>query len=342
MFLFVSQVKRRAFALIISRGICFLANLIALVSISPAPGLAAPGDFLFTLRSPTPVNQEQFGSALVRHSDELLIGAPHDQGPPPNPGTVFRYNVITGAYLGTIANPEPADYDGFGKTLALAGDELLVNAWFDDALYRTQLGSGDSLRRIDNPHPTAAFGTSLLWLGNRYAVGSVFNERDGRVLVFDAATDSVVHNFTDPMPQSTFGRHLAAWNDRLLVGAPSWQDGSGDYGNIRMYDLATGATVRDLPNPTESANNTFGEVFTVSGDRLYVGSSGDSHHGFTHAGSVFEYDLNTGQFLRAIVSPIPQNEAFGSAVTIWNGILAVGALNSRGSGGEFARCICSS
>lgn len=330
-----SRIRHLVFACRANRWLVLSASTVILVSFSAGRGSAAPGDLLFTLRSPAPTNREQFGAAVVRYVDELLIGAPHDQGTPPNPGTVFRYDALTGAYLGAIANPEPDDYDGFGKTLALLGEELLVTAWFDDAIYRTSLGGSDPLRRIDNPYPTTAFGTSLLWLGDRYAVGSIFNERDGRVLVFDATTDSVIHNFTDPMPHSEFGRHLGTWNNHLLVGAQSWQDASPNRGNIRMYDLATGAAVRDFRNPVEGTLNTFGEDFTVTGDRLYVGASGDHHHGFTNAGSVYEYDLNTGQFLRAIVSPIPQDEVFGSTVTIWNGLLAVGAPNARGPGGEF-------
>jgi outer membrane protein assembly factor BamB len=87
---------------------------------------ATTGQWLRTLKAPTPVQDELFGSSVAVAGTNILVGAP---GKDPAPaGAAYLFDGQTGALLQRFQNPTPAGGDMFGFWLAGAADRLLIAA----------------------------------------------------------------------------------------------------------------------------------------------------------------------------------------------------------------------
>jgi hypothetical protein len=82
-------------------------------------------------RRPTFQNVPGFGTSLLVTGSSLFVGDPNfDTGPTTGKGAVHQFNLSTGAFVQTLANPGSfagAD-DQFGYSLALAGNVLVIGA----------------------------------------------------------------------------------------------------------------------------------------------------------------------------------------------------------------------
>ncbi len=174
-------------------------------------------------------------------------------------------------------------------------------------------------------------------LSSKWAVVGAWSAEDrgaadeGAVQVFNAATGAWVRKLLPPGPATAnqfFGFALALSGDTLVVGAHGTNGGRGA---IHLFNLATGALIRSIPNPTDVPNEYFGAAVAISIDFVVAGAYGAN----TNAGRVDILDLKTGSRTRSIVaSPAVSNALFGSALTIEGNILAVGAQGDNANTGK--------
>ncbi len=169
------------------------------------------------LVGPADVAAQAFGGAVLVADGRVFVGeAAHER----EPGTVRVYSSGDWAEIAVLRAPEPAVRDGFGSSLARAGDLLVVGAAGIDGgrVFAYRLGDVDSsdaqpIQTLDGPGLTR-FGASLAASGDDLAVGAT-NE-DGRVL-------------------ATFRRASGGqWSSGGTVGVP----GQGGPGGGRWFDLA--------------------------------------------------------------------------------------------------------
>jgi hypothetical protein len=218
----------------------------------------------------------EFGAAVALDDGVLLIGDPRDAAAGSNSGAVFVYKRMLAA--GTVrwmledkwVPNIDFDANAFGASLDLDGDFAVVGApGFTVAsdgrmyAYRRNAVTNQWVRQvvIDNPtgHQWASFGTSVAASEGR-AVGAApllgsFDYRGGRVWVFEPSgmkwVATMDFHAADQQLGDHFGTALAAWNGRLLVGAPGFPGAADDAvmpvtGSVAVIDLENGSPWIDL------------------------------------------------------------------------------------------------
>ncbi|MBN2474997.1 MAG: tandem-95 repeat protein [Pirellulales bacterium] len=168
---------------------------------------AATGELLRTFFAPTPNGWDEFGNDVALVGDRVLIAAHRDDTAIHNAGAVYLFDANTGALLRTFFNPEPGDDDRFGRSIAVAGENLLVGANWDDtgaidagAAYLFDMATGELRQTFPNPTPDLEdeFGHSVCCLGDRVVIGARFDGVAGENLGAGAAYlfDTVGETFT--------------------------------------------------------------------------------------------------------------------------------------------------
>ena len=202
---------------------------------------AETGQLLQTYVSPTPTTNAQFGYSVAAMGENVLVGVRDDETGSNGIGAVYLFDGETTNLLQRFVNPaqrvdgQPSD---FGRTVAAAGDKVLVGARWDDT-------------------------------GEREA---------GTAFLFDSATGELVQTFTSPTPAGgeEFGFAVAATGDDVLVSG-AWDNrhdgvGEGNGGAAYLYEGATGRLLQVFANPVPGAWDAFGVDIAADEDRILIGS----------------------------------------------------------------------
>ena len=240
----------------------------------------ADGSLLFTLNTPNPQANGQFGNSLAigdlngDGKGEIAVGASNENvGANGFQGRVYVFSGIDGSLLFTLNTPNPQASAYFGTSVAIGdvnGDgngEIAVGASYETVGANGSQGrvyvfssAGDSvLFTLDTPNPQAAphFGNSLA-IGDvngdgkgDIAVGAYHeavgaNSFQGRAYVFSGADQSLLFTLNTPAPQSGayFGNCVAI----------------GDVNGDDKGDIAVGA-----PDETVGGTGTQGRAYVFSG-----------------------------------------------------------------------------
>jgi len=166
------------------------------------------GSLLLTINNPTPEGGEYFGySVATTSAGDILVGASRDVVDASYAGSVYLFDGTNGNLLLTINNPEPADFDYFGYSVATtsAGD-LLVGAKGEEEFPPFEDGSagsaylfdgtdGSLLLTINNPTPEAGdnFGRSVATTsaGDLLIGTLVNNTKIGSAYLFEGISASI-------------------------------------------------------------------------------------------------------------------------------------------------------
>jgi len=145
----------------ISDGLIAVGNIAARPP--PAPGgfgvgavhiYTTSGDLVRTIHNPSPEYQGQFGRTVALSRHVLAVGTPDTRSPPLIGGVVHVFDVRTGSLLHTLRNPVPSIYGGFGQTLALSGNRLVIGSGSEENIgivYVYNALSGTLQNTVRNP-----------------------------------------------------------------------------------------------------------------------------------------------------------------------------------------------
>ena len=300
----------------------------------------ATGLIARTLTSPTGKPGSLFGYKIATSGRIIAAGAPHDSTKAERAGAVHLFDWETGEHLRTIFSPASQEYDGFGWTLALDGDNLVVGSWYGQEVYLFDT-SGRHQQTFEYP------GTvhDLAIEGDRVLVGGSWTsdpQRDTAVL-FDATTGEAVHVFEEPAPDewTSFGRAVALRDGRAIIG--SWTESVGGLlgaGAVYVYATETGVLLAKLVDPSPREAAAFGISIAARGGLLLVGAYG-RHPGPYPApdllvpGEAHLFDLNTYQCIASFEAPTLTGDGmFGQQVGIGEGRVFVGAPSDHTGGLE--------
>ena len=269
---------------------------------------------------------DTFGFSVAISGNRAIVGAYQEDIPYSASGSVYIFDVDTGALLHTINNPN-ADQstnstDYFGYSVAISGNRAIVGARSEDIPYN------DS----------------------------------GTVYIIDVETGAVLHTINNPNADQTstffdqFGWSVGIDGNRAIVGASLEDLPYTDSGSAYIIDVNTGAVLHTINNPnadqTTSVNDNFGYSVAISGNRAIVGAryedvpytdSGSAYilsvndaYRLTNVDSLGELSVRSRIFeptrnfinVEAIPSPAAVADNFPDAVAISGNRMIVGASES--------------
>ena len=277
---------------------------------------------------PTPPNKllaadgaadDYFGYSVAVSGDRIVVGAylDDDSGTSSGSAYLFESDGAGGWSQTKLLAADGAAGRGFGSSVAIAGDRIVVGASGDD-----DNGSGSGSAYVFEPDGAGGwsqtkllasdgagsgdfdigdrFGSSVAIAGDRVVVGAFGDNDNGRdsgsAYVFEAdgaggwsetkllASDGAVSHF--------FGESVAIAGDRIVVGAPFADDNGSNSGSAYVFepDGAGGWSETKLLASDGAASDIFGYSVAISGDRVVIGAPLDDDNG-SDSGSAYVFDI---------------------------------------------------
>jgi hypothetical protein len=269
---------------------------------------------------PTSTN-DRFGFSGAISGNYVIVGAPFNDffTSQDSSGTVYIFNLTTGALVRTINNPNAyGSYTGdfFGSAIAASGNYAIIGAY----------GEKDS--------------TGTRTTGTAY----IFNIETGALVhVIDNPNAlNITEGFSD-----LFGKHVDISGNYAIVGAEDDDDIATEQeseatnplgqnsGRAFIFNVTTGALVHTLNNPNAFKTTSldgFGEPVAISGNYAIVGApgeAGDGTNNLQQSGIAYIFDVTTGALLHTLNNPAPAATArFGGSVDISSNYAIVGSLGT--------------
>ena len=275
---------------------------------------------VLTLNNPSPASY-QFGYSVAISGTRMAVGANLDGTGAINTGRAYVYDLSNGTPtvpVATLNNPNPADGDSFGHSVAISGTRVVVGAPYDDATaasnagstYVYDLTSGTPtlpVATLNNPSPAVNdnFGYAVAVSNTRVVVGAWQDDTGatdaGSAYIYDMSSGTptvpvTTLNHPGPAARDFFGYAVAISGTRVAVGAHGDDTGASDAGSVTVYDLTSGTPtvpVATLNSPSPTASGQIGKSVAISGTRVVVGDPTNST-GASSAGRAFVYDLTSG------------------------------------------------
>ncbi len=278
-----------------------------------------------------------FGEAVAVSGDVIVAGVPGDDAVP---GTVEGSGA---AYVFQRSENDPwrqtrlahasdgQAYEGFGGTVAVSGDVIVVGASYAQdpsdllvgvgAAYIFQRDQGSAggwgelptILRPSNPTANDRFGWSVAVSGDVIAVGAIYQDSAGSdagaVYVFQRDQGGAnqwgqveILHASDAAANDYFGYQVSVSGDVIVAGAV-YKDGVGyNSGAAYVFQRGQGGSnhwgqVKILLAPDAAAGDNFGRSVAVSGDVIAVGAhfeDGGVGDPYAHAGAVHLFQRDEG------------------------------------------------
>ena len=333
---------------------------------------ARTGTLLATFGNPSASADDDFGVSIALSGNRVLIGAPDDNTAGFGVGRAYLFDATTGELLHIIDDPTPTDNDGFGRSVALEGDRVLISDRGDDTqgegvgqVHLFDATDGKRLQTFDDPTATSfnGFGASIAISGDLVLIGAPGDALDplgpvGQAHLFDAATGALRQTFNDPELTSLdgFGLSVALSGDRVLIGEANElllglsytqpvDESLLPVGQAHLFDADTGALQRTFDDPTPTDRDLFGFSVALDGDRVLIGAPFDDTQG-TNVGQAHLFDAVTGALLQTFDDPTPTDvddptptgfDAFAVSVALsGDRVLIGGSFDSTQGGPDWA------
>lgn len=251
------------------------------------------------LYSSDPIRGDLFGTSVALGDGFLAIGAPGRDGPGGiNQGAVYIFEGegATWQEAALLLAADPSPYDGFGTSVAVSGETLLIGAPSDD-------GPG-------GPDQGAVYvfvRTNSMW------------SQQSKLVASDAAA------------QDDFGRAIAMGDGIAVIGAPRVDGPSGsNQGAAYVFtrNNAVWSQTAKLAAADPGAGDQFGTAVAIDGGRIVIGAPLDDVAGAFNRGSAYLFERTGSGWIQRekfTASDGAAADNFGSAVAINGAALVVGA-----------------
>jgi hypothetical protein len=299
---------------------------------------------------------DEFGRGVTIEGDRAAVGAFYDDDGGTATGSAYVFEYTGGVWVETekITASDGASADILGYCLALSGDRLAVGAYGDNDL-GLNAGSAyifdyDGATWIESakllPSDGASndyFGSAIDLDGDRVVVGGLYNDSEGAnagsAYVFENSggiwSETAKLVASDAGANDYLGISCAIDGDFIIVGSYFGNAGAVvNAGAAYVFEYSGGiwSESAKLLASDAAANDYFGALVDIDGERLVISSYGDDDNG-PDSGSayVFEYD---GAIWVEISKHTPLDgsagDSFGYAVAIDGEMLVVGAALNDG------------
>lgn len=334
------------------------------VSFSPAVNLLSPsGELLdeFKLLADNPSEVDNFGAAVDIDGDTAVVSALGNRfaGHPDNIVNVYVRQGAGWVLQQTLSarDDDPMADDGFGFSLAVDGDTLVVGAIGDGdgafvagaAYVYARNGSSWSLQQklvASDAVSFANYGIAVAVEGDAVVVGAHGDDdlgyMTGAAYVYRRRgavwTEEQKLLASDPAPENAFGLDVAIDGRTIAVGAPNVPSGGASYSGA-VYMFARGeagwAQEAKLTARDASENQGLGSGVSLSGDTLVVAAPGDKVGTHTY-GAAYVYGRDGSgwtQQRKLIDTDVKRFEGFAWSVATDGDTIAVGNICSNEAAG---------
>ena len=261
------------------------------------------------------------GGAVVMSGDRAALSA---ASPNRQDSRVLVFRHADGGWVQEAVLESPGDEEGtgFGGTLALSDDMLVVGATAADSLtgaaYVFERGSGGwamtaELKRFGGV-PESWFGAGALIAGDRIlvAASSPFGEA-GTVTVFSRQdgewTETATLMAFDGVPRDRFGESMASDGSTIWIGADGVNSRAGAIYQFTPDADGAWTSVTRITAPEPKPGQGMGRVVAQAGDLLVSGMPGDDYAAGT--AMIFERD---GDGWRSTASVFTEIDEFDAVV----------------------------
>ena len=249
-----------------------------------------------------------YGAAIAVSGNRVAVGALFTAFNPTRPGHeggavyLFQWSGTQWFLEHTFYAPEGNEYEGFGQSVSLSGNQLLVGSPY-----------------IDDPED--AFNNPFI----------------GRAFLFEQSPSGWehTHSFEEPTPTgyTYFGEKVALDGDRVIIGAPSANVGGPRVWSTTRDSDGIWAPLSALPEPeTWGYPSGFGHSIAIDGDLALLGAIGGG--GELRRAYLYSFDENGTWIYEQVIEPdledIQQFQDTGWAVDVSDGTLVVGAPGDDG------------
>ncbi|MEM9301248.1 MAG: carboxypeptidase regulatory-like domain-containing protein [Pseudomonadota bacterium] len=350
-------------------GVAPVAGLpVAVVNDSTTPDIDFALDPGGDLTGVTVAELDQLGAAVALCGARAALGVPGDDEAAENAGAVLVYHRSGSGYtFFEKLLPSTDDPDGvaglqYGFSLDCSGDTLLIGAPGGGVIAKGGSGgkpsafvmqmAGDNSgfqqlqqligQNLGMGESGGAFGASVAVSGNTMAVGAPASDLATVLTLGGGASPwQQATVLSDPEAQqgAAFGSSVdVADNGLIAVGSPNQTDDNGlTSGVAQMFSDIAGtenwSQVGKITNTNPQPGDAFGTSVSLEGTTLAVGAPGDDDAG-ENAGSASVFSFDGGNFtLLGTLEPSDGvgGEAFGTAIDIAGGLVAVGAASGNGA-----------
>jgi hypothetical protein len=301
-----------------------------------------------------------FGSSVAIAGDVAVVGAPHhDQGATLEAGAVYVFvrQGVTWSQQAKLVAFDAASFGRFGRSVAMAGDTLVVGAAGDapggivsaGAVYAfVRNGANWSLQAKLTASDAAAhdwFGSSVSIAGDTLVTGAigadpfgVQHDKAGAAYVFVRqgttwSQQAKLYAF-DAGPGDFFGTSVAIAGDSVVVGAPAHSHAGGTIAGAAYVFARGGVTWTQQAKLVayDAVNfDQFGYAVAIAGDVALVSSTrGDP--AIANPGSVYPFGRKRGSWFaesKLVAADPSWNHYYGTSLALVGETAIIGA---RGDG----------
>lgn len=291
---------------------------------------------LFEVSDPDPGSFDSYSWSAAADGNYAVVGMPGSASGPGPSRAAYVYRLDSGQLVRTLQPISSDTDDGFGRSVAISGNLVVVGSEFEDVGGASNAGrahvyditTGNHVATLTPSDPQFnGFVGSVAIDGTNVLLGG----RVGAAYLFNALTGVQLAKLTPSTPTEQFGISMAIEGSTAIIGANS--DASlGDFtGAAYVFDLATKTELRKIIPADAAAGDNFGAAVAIDGGNAIIGSP--LHKSPSSSGAAYVFDVLSGQQVAKLTSPfVAAGVAFGSSVDI-DGIQAlIGSPNDRRRG----------
>lgn len=211
-----------------------------------------------------------------------------------------------------LLDPNAREGDIFGAAVAVSGNIAVVGAPLDNEV-NEDTGSASTFDVRTGRRVVKLISTDHIMggrLGGSVAISgttAILGGQDGRLdaaYVFDSLNGEQLHKLlpSDLEPGRGFGSSVAIRGNLAVVGAPFYPDQQGRLiGAAYVFDVRTGEQIFKIIADDGDHLDRFGASVAATDNLAIIGAPYDDDHA-ADSGSVYIFDLTTGQLLRKLTA----------------------------------------
>jgi predicted SPOUT superfamily RNA methylase MTH1 len=272
---------------------------------------------------------DNFGHSVSVSDTRIVVGAPFEDTGATGAGSAYIFD-INGNQLAKIQASDAEQYDGFGTSVAVSDNRIVVGAPGEG----NQSGSayifdinGNQLAKIQasDAEQFDYFGYSVAASDTRIVVGAYQEDTTatdaGSAYIFDINGNQLAKiQASDAEASDRFGYSVAVSNTRIVVGAWGEDTTASAAGSVYIFDI-DGNQIAKIQASDAEASDRFGYSVAVSDTRIVVGAYLED----TAAGSAYIFDIDGNQLAKIQASDAEANDNFGVSVAVSDTRIVVGA-----------------